>query len=203
MRAVARVHDRITTYGFGMSNAVRVRVAEAAEAGSRFSVTGGPDGKVTLRVTLPGRHNVLNATAAYLAARQMGCPVPAIVAALGGFAGARRRFDVRLSTPQAVVVDDYAHHPVAVASFIDGLRQRYPLGPQQGPDALAAPAPHGFPSPLLAEAFGDPRPRPVSSSGPARRATGVPSTSGRLSRAWMSSQWRSDSRRSQTTGSLP
>jgi UDP-N-acetylmuramate-alanine ligase len=35
---------------------------------------------------------------------------------------------VRLSTPQAAVVDDYAHHLVAVASFIDGLRQRYPVG---------------------------------------------------------------------------
>lgn len=33
---------------------------------------------------------------------------------------------MRLSTPQAAVVDDYAHHPVAVAGFIDGLRQRYP-----------------------------------------------------------------------------
>ena len=56
----------------------------------------------------------------------MGCPVPAIAAALGGFAGARRRFDVRLSTPRAALVDDYAHHPVAVAAFIDALRQRYP-----------------------------------------------------------------------------
>ena len=84
---MARVHDRITTYGFGTSNAVRVKVAEASEAGSRFSVTGGPDGEVALRVTLPGRRNVLNATAAFLAARQLGCPVPAIAAALGGFAG--------------------------------------------------------------------------------------------------------------------
>jgi UDP-N-acetylmuramate--alanine ligase len=126
VRAVARVHDRITTYGCGPSNAVRVRVAEAIEAGSTFSVAGGPDGEVALRVTLPGRHNVLNATVAYLAARQMGCPVPAIATALGSFAGARRRFDVRLSTPRAAVVDDYAHHPVAVAGFIDGLRQRYP-----------------------------------------------------------------------------
>ena len=50
VRAVARVHDRITTCGFGASSAVRVRVAEAAEAGSRFSVTGGPDGEVALRV---------------------------------------------------------------------------------------------------------------------------------------------------------
>ena len=126
VRAVARVHDRITTYGFGTSNAVRVRVAEAAEAGSRFSVTGGPDGEVALRVTLPGRHNVLNATAAYLAARQLGCPVPAIAAALGGFAGARRRFDVRLSTPLAALVDDYAHHPVAVAASSTGCGSATP-----------------------------------------------------------------------------
>jgi UDP-N-acetylmuramate--alanine ligase len=76
VRAVGRVHDRIITYGFGASNAVRDRVTAATEAGSRFSVTGGPDGEVALRVTLPGRHNVLNATAAYLAAQQMGCPRP-------------------------------------------------------------------------------------------------------------------------------
>jgi UDP-N-acetylmuramate--alanine ligase len=81
---------------------------------------------VRLRVGLPGRHNVLNATAAFLAARALGCPVDAIATALAGYAGARRRFEVRLSTPQAAVVDDYAHHPVAVAAFIDGLRQRYP-----------------------------------------------------------------------------
>jgi UDP-N-acetylmuramate--alanine ligase len=126
VQAVARVHDRITTYGFEPHNAVRVELAEVSDAGSVFTVTGTADDLVRLRVGLPGRHNVLNATAAFLAARELGCPVPAIASALEGFAGARRRFDVRLSTPQAVVVDDYAHHPVAVASFIDGLRQRYP-----------------------------------------------------------------------------
>jgi UDP-N-acetylmuramate--alanine ligase len=126
VRAVVRVHDRIITYGFDPSNAVRVGLAEATRAGSTFSVTGPSGGPVTLHVTLPGRHNVLNATAAYLAARQMGCPVPAIASALASCAGARRRFDIRLSTPQVAVVDDYAHHPAAVASFVDGLRQRYP-----------------------------------------------------------------------------
>ncbi len=126
VQAVARVHDRITTYGFGAHNAVRVELAGASDAGSVFTVTGTADDLVRLRVGLPGRHNVLNATAAFLAARALGCPVPAIGTALEGFAGARRRFDVRLSTPQVAVVDDYAHHPVAVASFIDGLRQRYP-----------------------------------------------------------------------------
>jgi UDP-N-acetylmuramate-alanine ligase len=71
---VAQKHDRITTYGFDKSNAAWVRLAVAAQAGSRFSVTGGANGEVALRVTPPGRHNALNATAAYLAARQMAAP---------------------------------------------------------------------------------------------------------------------------------
>ena len=125
VQVVARVHDRITTYGFGAHNTVRVELADASDAGSVFTVSGTADGRVRLRVGLPGRHNVLNATAAFLAARAMGCPVPALASALEGFVGARRRFDVRLSTPHVAVVDDYAHHPVAVASFLDGLRQRY------------------------------------------------------------------------------
>ena len=126
VQAVARVHDRIITYGLGPHNAVRVELAGLSVSGSAFTVAGTAGDRVRLRVGLPGRHNVLNATAAFLAARALGCPVDAIAAALEGYAGARRRFEVRLSTPQAAVVDDYAHHPVAVAAFIDGLRQRYP-----------------------------------------------------------------------------
>ena len=104
VRAVARVHDRITTYGFGTSNAVRVRVAEAAEAGSRFSVTGGPDGEVALRVTLPGLHNVLNATAAFLAARQMGpatAPLAAWLEAHGLTYGIAGYWDASIVTLQS------------------------------------------------------------------------------------------------------
>ena len=126
VQAVSRVHDRIITYGFGPGNAVRVELAGVSDAASVFTVTSPADDRVRLRVKLPGRHNVLNATAAFLAARALGCPVAAIASALEGYVGARRRFDVRLSTPQVAVVDDYAHHPAAVASFIDGLRQRYP-----------------------------------------------------------------------------
>jgi UDP-N-acetylmuramate--alanine ligase len=124
--AVARAHERVVTFGFGPLNAVRVEVQDASAAGSTFTVAGPGEPAAELRVSLPGRHNVLNATAAFLAARGMGCPAEAIVSALASYVGARRRFDVRLDTADVAVVDDYAHHPAAVASFIDGLRQRYP-----------------------------------------------------------------------------
>jgi UDP-N-acetylmuramate--alanine ligase len=64
VQAVARVHDRITTYGFGPHNAVRVELDELSDSGSGFTVAGTSDDRVRLRVGLPGRHNVLNATAA-------------------------------------------------------------------------------------------------------------------------------------------
>jgi UDP-N-acetylmuramate--alanine ligase len=124
--ALARAHERIITYGFGRPNAVRVEVQDATPAGSTFTLAGQCEPGTSLRVSLPGRHNVLNATAAFLAARGMGCPDGAIIAALASYVGARRRFDIRLETAQVAVVDDYAHHPAAVASFVDGLRQRYP-----------------------------------------------------------------------------
>jgi UDP-N-acetylmuramate--alanine ligase len=126
VQVLTGVHERITTYGFDESNAVRIELQEATSAGSTFTVNGPLDDAITLRLTLPGRHNVLNATGAYLAARQMGCPSSAIASSLARYVGARRRFDVRLDSPSVAVVDDYAHHPVAVASFVDGLRQRYP-----------------------------------------------------------------------------
>ena len=96
VQAVSRVHDRIITYGFGPGNAVRVELVGVSDAASVFTVTGAADDRVRLRVKVPGRHNVLNATAAFLAARALGCPVAAIATALEGYVGARRRFDVRI-----------------------------------------------------------------------------------------------------------
>jgi UDP-N-acetylmuramate--alanine ligase len=73
VQAVTRVHDRIITYGLRPHNAVRVELAGLSDSGSAFTVASAADDRVRLRVGLPGRHNVLNATAAFLAARALGC----------------------------------------------------------------------------------------------------------------------------------
>ena len=78
-----------------------------------------------LRHPHPGRHNVENATVAITIALLLGASPESVRAALPGFKGIARRFELIAQTPATVYVDDYAHHPVELAAAIDAARQRY------------------------------------------------------------------------------
>jgi UDP-N-acetylmuramate: L-alanyl-gamma-D-glutamyl-meso-diaminopimelate ligase len=71
-----------------------------------------------------GLHNVDNALAAIAAARHAGVPVERSLAALGRFKGVRRRMELRGTVAGISVYDDFAHHPTAIATTLDGLRRR-------------------------------------------------------------------------------
>jgi len=71
-----------------------------------------------------GRHNAQNALAAMLAARHAGVSVERAATALKAFKGVRRRMEVRGVVNGVTVYDDFAHHPTAVETTIDGLRRR-------------------------------------------------------------------------------
>jgi UDP-N-acetylmuramate: L-alanyl-gamma-D-glutamyl-meso-diaminopimelate ligase len=91
---------------------------------SNFEVLedGAPRGRVEW--PLIGAHNVDNALAAIAAAQHAGVPVSRSIAALGEFGGIRRRLEVRGHLAGVTVYDDFAHHPTAIASTLDGLRRR-------------------------------------------------------------------------------
>ncbi|MBC7225911.1 MAG: UDP-N-acetylmuramate--L-alanine ligase [Thermoflexales bacterium] len=84
-------------------------------------------GEVRLRV--PGEHNVLNALAALAVAEEVGVPFPTARAALSGFRGVGRRFEVKGEAEGVVVVDDYAHHPTEIRATLAAARQRFPGRP--------------------------------------------------------------------------
>ncbi len=75
---------------------------------------------------LPGMHNVLNATAAAGVCLQLGVDLQHLRAALGGFGGVERRFEVVYRSPRATVVNDYAHHPTEIAAAVAAARQLSP-----------------------------------------------------------------------------
>jgi len=78
----------------------------------------------TLAFGQPGRHNQLNALAAIAAARHVGVPVAVSLAALSAFRGVRRRMETRGVVNGVTVYDDFAHHPTAIATTLDGLRRK-------------------------------------------------------------------------------
>jgi UDP-N-acetylmuramate: L-alanyl-gamma-D-glutamyl-meso-diaminopimelate ligase len=71
-----------------------------------------------------GAHNRLNALAAIAAARSVGVEPQAAIEALSAFSGVRRRMQTRGSARDVVVYDDFAHHPTAIRTTLEGLRQR-------------------------------------------------------------------------------
>ncbi len=80
-----------------------------------------------VRWNLTGEHNQMNALAAIAAAEHVGV-VPAQAAeALAGFQNVRRRMELRGTAGSIAVYDDFAHHPTAIRTTLDGLRRR--VGP--------------------------------------------------------------------------
>ena len=77
-----------------------------------------------VRWDLTGAHNEANALAAIAAARHCGVPVAAAIEALARFRNVKRRMEVRGVVDNVTVYDDFAHHPTAIATTIDGLRRR-------------------------------------------------------------------------------
>ncbi|MDH4608170.1 UDP-N-acetylmuramate:L-alanyl-gamma-D-glutamyl-meso-diaminopimelate ligase [Pseudomonas sp. BN102] len=95
-----------------------------AEDGSRFEVLfeGAVTGTVDWELT--GQHNVANALATLAAARHVGVVPELGVAALCAFKSVKRRMEKVAEVNGVTIYDDFAHHPTAIATTLDGLRKR-------------------------------------------------------------------------------
>ncbi len=100
-----------------------------------------------IHLHLPGVHNVQNALAALAAAQLIGIDAATIAKTLEDFSGIRRRFEIRNREPlliggrllDVVLIDDYAHHPTAIAATLKAARERFP-----GRRLIAVYQPHMF-----------------------------------------------------------
>jgi UDP-N-acetylmuramate--alanine ligase len=123
-----RMTRRVITYGFEGSRATVTGHATALEAfGSRCLVVHTPPGGTpaklgTLRLRVPGRHNLLNALGAVAVGLETGIPFAQIASGLDDFRGAERRFQLRGEVRGVMVVDDYGHHPTEIAAVIAAAR---------------------------------------------------------------------------------
>lgn len=119
-----RARRRVFTYGESAGADYRLEFLEAAQGSfSRFlvSTATGPLGPFQLQV--PGRHNVLNATAAVAIAHQLEVPADRIAEGLRRFRGVDRRFQQRGHVRGVTVVDDYGHHPTEIRATLAAARE--------------------------------------------------------------------------------
>ena len=117
--------DRGIRFGFGEGSDYRAEILKSEQGVTDFIIHEG--GKMTeVRLPMAGKHNVMNATAAFIAARQIGLDAKAITQALSTFKGVKRRFDIRVKNARHCYIDDYAHHPEEIRSCLTAIKSSFP-----------------------------------------------------------------------------
>ena len=126
---IPRVRDRrVVTYGFAAQADVRGVNVTPFAGGNRFdTVVRARDGAVRsiegIELPMPGRHNVQNALAAIGVALELGIDDATIRDGFAKFGGVKRRFTRVGEAKGAVIVDDYAHHPVEIRAVLSAARE--------------------------------------------------------------------------------
>lgn len=120
----------VVSYGLGEGADIRAVDLHTDAGGTRFTVIGASAQDFTIRLNLPGRHNVQNALAAIAIGRELGVSPQAIGNALDAFEGIGRRAErlgaLKLDQGEALLIDDYGHHPRELACTIEAMRLAYP-----------------------------------------------------------------------------
>ena len=110
--------DRMHTYGWFPNGDWQIEHFVPERLGSRFNVIE-PDGTSTAMVIhVPGEHNALNATAAFVLLRRLGLDASVLAGSMATFGGVSRRFEFRGEANGVTFVDDYAHLPAEVATNV-------------------------------------------------------------------------------------
>ena len=79
-----------------------------------------------VELSLPGKHNVMNALAALALANEYGVQLKEIKEQIKTFKGVQRRFTYKINTDDLVLIDDYAHHPTEINAVANSVREMYP-----------------------------------------------------------------------------
>ncbi len=117
---------RVRRYGESMHADYRLSDIKTQGLTVSFAVSAdhSPFGELLSQMTVqaPGRHNALNATAAFATAVELGFAPPRVTAALAGYRGARRRLELKGEADGVRVLDSYAHHPTELAADLRAAR---------------------------------------------------------------------------------
>ncbi|HPW17405.1 MAG TPA: UDP-N-acetylmuramate--L-alanine ligase [Candidatus Aminicenantes bacterium] len=122
---IPRIERRLITYGFSAQSDLSAR--DFAFDGFRSSSVLLSKGRALgpLRLQVPGPHNILNAMAAAAVGLDLDIPPRTILGALESFSGTGRRFELRKTVGDVMVVEDYAHHPTEIKATLEAAKRGF------------------------------------------------------------------------------
>lgn len=141
---------KVITYGQGEENDAVLKLLPSGTVGSEFTIAYQGQTHGPIKLLVPGVHNALNATAAFVAALIQGCTSQQGVDGLQSFTGTHRRFEFRGEVAGVRVFDDYAHHPTEIDAVLRAARTV--VG--QGRVLAAFQAHHYYRTALFSKEFG-------------------------------------------------
>lgn len=117
---------KILTYGFGSDNKYRVRIIESEKTEiQEFEVFFKDESLGIFQTSLSGKHNILNATAVVALSHASGLDLEKVKKSLAEFMGTSRRFEMVGKFQDAILIDDYAHHPDEIKPTLNGAKKRF------------------------------------------------------------------------------
>jgi UDP-N-acetylmuramate--alanine ligase len=120
-----QVNKRFVTYGTVPDAEWQARDLRVEGLRTSFELWRGERHLGPVHLQIPGRHNALNALAAFAVADELGIPWRIVAHALGEFGGVHRRFEVRGDEQGVLVVDDYGHHPEEIRATLRAAREGF------------------------------------------------------------------------------
>ncbi|MBI4948486.1 UDP-N-acetylmuramate--L-alanine ligase [Candidatus Berkelbacteria bacterium] len=138
-RLVSRMVDRkVITYGFAANSSYQITdFKEGEQTEFKIRTKDGVIGPIT--ISLPGRHNALNATAALAMCLKLGVSEQKIIETLSKIRSPERRFEYLGEFNGAKFYDDYAHHPTAIDYLIESAKNRF-----EGKNIIVVFQPHTY-----------------------------------------------------------
>jgi UDP-N-acetylmuramate--alanine ligase len=120
-----RIEKRTATYGLSAQADYRAKDPAVEGLSTRFTLVRRGEDLGTVRVRMPGIHNVLNTLSVIAVSDELGIPLEVTKKALEGFGGVQRRFTVVGEHAGITIVDDYGHHPAEVQVTLEAAQRAY------------------------------------------------------------------------------
>jgi UDP-N-acetylmuramate--alanine ligase len=121
----ADIKVEVLKYGLSNEADIIAKSMEIKEGKHLFNISYCNEELGNFALSLPGQHNMLNATVSVAIANKLSAKTDALREAVNTYKGVARRFEILLNS-NYVLIDDYAHHPVEINAAISATRQMFP-----------------------------------------------------------------------------